>query len=229
MSYEILLSDTARAELERDHGQAVESLLTRVAQSAALDHVLSAEQSRFELRYQSLGTTYLFFRRDENARTVKIVYFCEMHPPPAVLPSVQEPKLRVIEQQIRDIPHGMEAELTIERTKEDGSTTTHQHFVRKIDLGDSYVTIVHQPPGGTMILTGKKGALSGDFRHDELELVHLMPDGTVKRFPASTVPVLIKNPFEGDGRPLDERMRDYMQSPLFQQRMQHARKWFRLG
>ncbi len=212
----ILLSDTAQADLATA-SPFVHALLDRVEHSPELDHVLSAETSDFELRYQSLENTYVFFRRDTD---VTVVYFCEMNVP-VVLPST-EPKLRVLDKQIRDIPHGMEAEVTLEKTMPDGAVTTHHHFVRKIEMGESrYMTIVHQPPGGTMILTGRKGEVKGDFRHDELELLHLLPDGTVKRFPANTVPVLVRIPAH-----FDEHM--VARSPQFEERMQIARKWLSL-
>lgn len=228
MSYEILLSDTARADMERNPPAAIPALLERIAQSPELDHALSAPESKFELRYQSLGRSYVFFRRDESARQVSVIYFCEMNVPPAALP-MPEPHLRVLDRQVRDIPNGMEVEAVLEVTQPDGSSSIRHHYVRKVDLGEHYMTIVNQPPGGTLIVTGKKGRIEGDFRHDEIELVHLQAEGSIKRFPPNVVPVLIRNPFEGDGRELNERMRDYMNSPMFEQRMQIARKWLALG
>jgi hypothetical protein len=211
----ILLSDTARADLATA-SPAVHMLMDRIASSPELDHLLTAEKSDFELRYQSLANTYVFFRREEPQIT--IVYFCEMDVPTG-LPT-NEPRLRVLDKQIRDIPNGMEAEVTLERTSPDGTVSTHHHFVRKIDLGEHYVTIVHQP-AGTMIVNGKKGEIKGDFRHDELELLHLLPDGTVKRFPANTVPVLVRIPAHFDDR-------TFVHSPQFEERLQIARKWLSL-
>lgn len=215
MSYEILLADSVREDIE--NRQAVlQPLLDRIAESAEYDHVLSAPDSQFELRYQFHGVDYLFFRRDEKARQAVIVY------------AEIRPGIRMVDMQTREIPHGMEVEGTFEVRNPDGTAEVQRRFSRKIDLGDFYM-MVHHTAAGTMMLTGKKGRIDGDFRHDDLEMIHLKPDGTVQRFPAHTVPVWIKNPFEGDGRPLDERMRDYLRSPLFQQRMESARKWFSMG
>lgn len=224
MNYEVLLSDTAQTDLEHNTNEAIPMLLERLAQSAEYDHVLSAEKASFELRYQTLGKSYVFFRRSEDQVTV--IYFCEMSVPPAVLPVA--PQLRLIEYKSREIPHGMEIESVMEMTNSDGTKAVHHQLMRKIDMGDSYVLIRHTK-GGTMIMTGKKGPVEGDSRRDELEMLCLMPDGTVKRFPPLETPVWIKNPYEGDGRPLEERVRDYVRSPRFQERMDAARKWVNLG
>jgi hypothetical protein len=183
MSYEIFLSDEANQPDDE-----VRSILGRISRSAEFDHVLSAEN--FELRYQELGGTYVFFRRDETAQRVNVIYFCEMR-----VPVVGNPEARVLELKTRDIPHGMEAEAWVEKTRLDGSTVQYHYFARKLDMGDSYMTVNHTP-AGTFLITGKKGRVEGDFRHDELEMVHLHRDGTVQHFPWNTVPVWIKQ-FEG--------------------------------
>lgn len=155
-----------------------------------------------------------------------MIYLCDMPAVPAVLPV--EPELRLIENTQRDIPHGMEIESILEMTRTDGSKAIHHQMMRKIDMGDSYTAFRHGT-GGTFIMTGKKGQVEGDFRRDELEMLHLLPDGTFKRFPPVETPVWIKNPYEGDGRLLEERVKDFMQSPMFKERIEAARKWRSLG
>ncbi len=224
MSFEILLSDTARADLERGPHPMIQTLLDRISVSAQHDHTLSAPESEFELRYQSLGNHYVFFRRTE--AQVTIVYFCEMTTPPPAIPV--EPTLRLVDHKSREVPHGMEIESVMEMTNSDGSKAIHHQLARKIDMGDTYMLIRHSHQG-TMIMSGKKGRIDGDFRHDELEMLQLLPDGSFKRFPPVEPPIWIKNPFEGDGRALDERVRDYLQSPMFKDRLEAARKWMSLG
>ncbi len=208
----ILLSDTAQADLATASAY-VHALLDRIEHSSELDHVLSAEKSDFELRYQSLDNTYVFFRREE--QQVTIVYFCEMNVP-AVLPST-EPKIRVLDKQIREIPNGMEAEVTLEKTTPDGTVSMHHHFVRKVDMGEHYMTIAHQP-AGTMIVNGKRARSKATSATTNWSCCTLLHDGTVRRFPASVVPVLVRIPAH-----FDDRM--VARSPQFEERMQIARKW----
>jgi hypothetical protein len=44
-------------------------------------------------------------------------------------------------------------------------------------------------------VSGKKGAAEGDWRHDLVEMIELLPNGEVRRHPAQTVPVWVRNPF----------------------------------
>jgi len=162
-----------------------------------------------------------------------IIYFCEMDVQPAAAPLSPRP-YRLIDLQTRDIPHGMEVETAIEYTRADGSRSFMRQFVRKIDLGDSYVMFHHMArgasPATTMIVSGKKGHIDGDFRHDEIELVTLHPDGTAHRLPAITTPVWIKNPFEGvPSDQMLDRMTKWMKAPEAQARLEAARKWCRLA
>ena len=85
----------------------------------------------------------------------------------------------------RDIPHGYELETVVEYPREDGSKLLVRGFHREIDLGDSYVTLSHSTRGSalatTILVSGKKGEVDGDFRTDETEMLVLHADGTIQR------------------------------------------------
>ena len=193
------------------------------------DQVLSAPGSSFELRYLSLETTYVFFRRDQVKGRATVIYFCEMDVQPAAAPLPPRPYC-LIDFETRDIPHGMEVETAVEFTRTDGSRSLQRGFVRRIDLGDSDVTFLHMAsgtgPATTMIVSRKKGHIEGDFRHDEFEFVMLQPDDTAHRLPAFTSPVYLKNPFEGvpPDQMLD-RMHEWLKTPEAQARFDWARTW----
>ena len=84
----------------------------------------------------------------------------------------------------RDVPGGYELESAVE-LPQNGQTTLVRSFCREIDLGDSYVTLNHWSrgwePAQTVLILGKKGAIDGDFRTDETEMLVLQIDGTVQR------------------------------------------------
>jgi hypothetical protein len=96
-----------------------------------------------------------------------------------------EPSPRILNLASRDIPFGYELETVVEYPREDGSTLLVRGFHREIDLGDSYVTLNHSTrgddPAQTILICGKKGAVDGDFRTDETEMLVLRHDGTVQR------------------------------------------------
>jgi hypothetical protein len=240
MSVEVLFSDTAREDFSRvadgsPERVRIQTLLDRLAGGAMSDdHLLSAPESALELRYLSLETTFVFFRRDPAKEQATVIYFCEMDVQPAAAPLVPPPPYRLIDSQTRDIPHGMEVETAMEVTRTDGSRSLVRQFARKIDMGDSYMMVHHvargTSPAVTMILSGRKGRIDGDFRHDELELVTLQPDGSVHRWPATTAPVWIKNPFAGVSTDqMPERVAEWAKSAEGQARFEAARKWFQLG
>jgi len=235
MTFQVLFSDTARedfSQLQEESPERVrmQTLVERIATEAVgEDHVLSAPESSFELRYLSLETTYVFFRRDQVKGQATVIYFCEMDVQPAAAP-LPPRSHRLIDLQTHDIPHGMDVETAMEFTRADGSRSLQRAFARKIDLGDSYVVFTHMAsgtsPATTMIVSGKKGQIEGDFRHDEIELVMMQPDGTARRLPTITSPVYIKSPFEGvpPDQMLD-RMDEWMKTPEVQARMEWARTW----
>ena len=154
---------------------------------------------------------YLYFRRFESSKTVVVAFFCEMQVgerravrsrgkhgrSPESRPEPAPPRL--LDWQLRDIPHGMEVEGAIEFTREDGSKRQIRSFVRKVDWGDSYTVFNHfatdAQPARTMIITAQKGEVDGNWRRDTIEMVELLPDGSARRFPPQTVPVWIRNPF----------------------------------
>lgn len=206
--YGVHLSDTARADFEQ-LGPAklrrVQALLDQVAEeeSAASDHVLPSGVEGIELRYRSEGPTYLYYRRDQAARTVVVAFFCELEVEKAgpIVPThgIGDPEIKVVDLQMRDIPQGMEVEVAVEQTRSDGSKNLVRTFVRKVDWGEFYTILQHVGSDAqgtrTMIVSGKKGEVEGDWRRDLVEMIELLPDGGVRRHAAQTVPVSMRNPF----------------------------------
>jgi hypothetical protein len=92
---------------------------------------------------------------------------------------------RIIELTSRDLQHGYELETVVEYPREDGTRLLVRGFHREIDLGDSYVSLSHSTrgsaPAQTILVSGKKGEVDGDFRTDETEMLVLHPDGTIQR------------------------------------------------
>jgi hypothetical protein len=92
---------------------------------------------------------------------------------------------RLLDLECRDIPYGYELQSSVELPYEDGSRMLVRSFYRQIDLGDSYVTLTHSSrgsgPAQTILVSGKKGEVEGDFRTDETEMLVLQADGTVRR------------------------------------------------
>ena len=217
MAYEVQLSDTARADLdqlqrEAEHSQAALEKLRRVQaileqfteeSSAASDRVIPASSPQLALHYRSEGALYLYFRRLESSKTIVVAFFCEMQVENAAQfgpIAAAEPKpLKILDWQVRDIPHGMEVEGAIEVTRDDGSRRQVRTFVRKVDWGDSYTVFSHiamdAQPARTMIISAQKGEVEGKWRRDTLEMVELLPDGSTRRHPPQTVPVWTGNSF----------------------------------
>ncbi len=206
--YEVHLSDTARSDfeqLEPAKMRRVQALLDQVEEpdSASSDHVLPSGVEGIELRYRSNGSTYLYYRRDQSARTVVVAFFCELEVEKAGLivpaPSTGAPEIKVVDLQLRDIPQGMEGEVAVEQTCADGSKNLVRTFVRKVDWGEFYTVLQHVGSDAqgtrTMIVSGKKGEVEGDWRRDLVEMIELLPDGGVRRHAAQTVPVWVRNPF----------------------------------
>lgn len=199
--YEIRFSDAARADFDRLQSQAesssdalrqlleVHALLDQIAEGdSAQDALVPGTLAESAQRYRSEGGMYMYFRRQEETRTATITSFREA-------PSA--PKLTDLK--IRDIPNGVETESATEFISEDGSRMLMRSFVRKVDWGDSYTVFNHfvtcsQPPR-TMITSGRKGEIDGDWRRDVIEVVELLADGSARRYPPQTVPVWLKNPF----------------------------------
>jgi len=197
--YEIQLSDAARADFDRLQAEAestpdtlrqlleVHALLDQLAEDdGTRDGILPATAPEGALRYRSEGGMHIYFRRIEETRTVTVAFFRELQP-------------QLLGLKLRDIPHGVEAESSMEFTGEDGSKRRMRSFVRKVDWGDSYTLFNHfaidaQPPR-TMITSGKKGQVEGDWRKDVIEVVELLADGGTRSYPPQTVPVWLRNPF----------------------------------
>jgi hypothetical protein len=209
--YEIQLSETARADFDRLQSEAasspdalrqlleVHALLDLLAEGdLAKEVVLPGNSTEPALRYRSEGGVYIYFRRIETSRSVIVAFFCELPPEQAVLPSSSAAP-QLVDFKLRDVLHGMEAESAVEFTGEDGSRRRMRSFVRKVDWGDSYTVFNHfamdAQPARTMITTGQKGQIEGDWRKDTIEVVELRADGTVRSFPPQTVPVWLRNPF----------------------------------
>ena len=204
--YEIKFSDAARADFDRLQAEAescaesssdalrqlleIHALLDQIAEGdPAEDALAPGNLGEPAQRYRSEGGVYMYFRRQEETRTATITSFREGRP--------DAPKLTDLK--IRDIPHGVESESATEFTSEDGTRRRMRSFVRKIDWGDAYTVLNHfamdgQPPR-TMITSGRKGEIEGDWRRDVIEVVELLADGGARRHPPQTVPVWLKNPF----------------------------------
>ena len=204
--YEIKFSDAARADFDRLQAEAescaesssdalrqlleVHALLDQIAEGdPGEDALVPGNPTEPAQRYRSEGGVQMYFLRQEETRIATVTSFRET-------PS-EAPKLTDLK--IRDIPHGVESESATEFSKEDGTRTRMRSFVRKVDWGDSYTVLNHfamegQPPR-TMITSGRKGAIEGDWRRDVIEVVELLADGSARRHPPQTVPVWLKNPF----------------------------------
>ena len=122
-----------------------------------------------------------------------VMFFCEAQAEPLSA----APKLTDL--RIRDIPHGLESESAMEFISDDGSKRRMRSFVRKVDWGDSYTVFNHfamdGQPSRTMITSGRKGDIEGDWRRDVIEVVELLADGSARNYPPQTVPVWLRNPF----------------------------------
>jgi len=203
--YEIKFSDAARADFDRLQAEAescaesssdalrqlleVHALLDQIAEGDPAEDTLAPRNfGEPAQRYRSEGGVYMYFQRQEDTLTAIVTSFREG---PSDGPKLTELK-------IRDIPHGVESESATEFTGEDG-TTRMRSFVRKIDWGETYTVLNHfamdSQPSRTMITSGRKGEIEGDWRRDVIEVVELLADGSARRYPPQTVPVWLKNPF----------------------------------
>ena len=215
--YEIQFSDAARADFDRLQAEAescaesssdalrqlleVHALLDQIAEGdSAQDAFVPGTLAEPAQRYRSEGGVVMYFRRQEETQTATIMFFCELHSEQkdqiAVPAASAVPKLTDL--RIRDIPHGLETESATEFMSEDGSKRRMRSFVRKVDWGDSYTVFNHfamdsQPPR-TMITSGRKGQIEGDWRRDVIEVVELLADGSARSYPPQTVPVWLRNP-----------------------------------
>jgi hypothetical protein len=108
---------------------------------------------------------------------------------------------KVIEWKQRDIPHCTEIENELAFPGSGGAPVRVRMFMRKIDLGDSYMVFNHlsrnSEAAQTFIVTGTKGEVEGDYREDQVENVFLLADGTVLRTGPQTVKVLLNAPYAG--------------------------------
>ena len=205
--YKIQFSDAARADFDRLQAEAEscaesssEALRQLLEVHALLDQIAEGDPAEDALvpgtllgsaqRYRSEGGVSMFFRREEETRIATVLYFCESSAP-SEAPQITDLK-------IRDIPHGLESESATEFIGEDGSKRRMRSFVRKVDWGDTYTVFNHfamdgQPPR-TMITSGRKGQIEGDWRRDVIEVVELLADGSARSYPPQTVPVWLRNP-----------------------------------
>lgn len=92
---------------------------------------------------------------------------------------------RIVSLASRDVPGGFELETLVELPRDGGEPILVRNFSREVDLGDSYVSLNHSSrgwePAQTVLIFGRKGAVDGDFRTDETEMLVLQIDGTVLR------------------------------------------------
>ena len=108
---------------------------------------------------------------------------------------------KIIEQKKQQIPHGTEVEMTTEWTGADGQQDIVKQFVRKLDMGDSYMVFTHMAStlkgSYVLVVTGKKGTVEGSTRTDQMDTVLILQDGTIQRPPQQVAKVRLDQPFEG--------------------------------
>jgi len=212
--YEIQFNDAARADFDRLQSQAEsssEALRQLLEIHALLDQIAAGDPAEDSivpgtlldpaLRYRSEGGVYMYFRRQEETRTAIVMLFRELRSEETDQIALAQPSAapKLTDLRIRDISHGLETESATEFIGEDGIKRRMRSFVRKVDLGDSYTIFNHvatdgQPPR-TMITSGRKGQVEGDWRRDVIEVVELLADGSARSYPPQTVPVWLRNPF----------------------------------
>jgi hypothetical protein len=228
--YEIKFSEEARADFDRLQSQAesssdalrqlleVHALLDQIAQGdPAQDSLVPGALTEFPQRYRTEGGVRMYFRRQDDTRTATVTSFSEA---PSDAPKLTDLK-------IRDIPHGVETESATEFTNEDGTKTRMRSFVRKVDCGDSYTVLNHVAmdgqPARTMITSGRKGEIQGDWRRDVIEVVELLADGSTRRYPPQTVPVWLKNPFY-EANSKDDVLARLQTSPIPSARLEEIKR-----
>jgi len=122
---------------------------------------------------------------------------------------------RIIDLKSREVPHVYELETSVEYTRQDGSQTLVRHFMREVDFGDSYLTLNHwsrnSEAAQTVIVSGTKGEVAGDFRTDRTEMLILEADGSVRRSEQTVKTSLRYEAVRGE---LRERHRNEMKSGL---------------
>jgi hypothetical protein len=211
--YEIQFNDAARADFDRLQSQAesssealrqlleIHALLDQIAEGDPAQDSLVPGTLPEPLRYRSEGGMYMYFRRQEETRTAMVAFFREGRSEQADETALSTPSAapKLTDLKIRDISHGLETESSTEFIGEDGIKRRMRSFVRKVDWGDSYTVFNHiavdgQPPR-TMITSGRKGQVEGDWRRDVIEVVELLADGSARSHPPQIVPVWLRNPF----------------------------------
>jgi hypothetical protein len=73
-------------------------------------------------------------------------------------------------------------------------------------------------PARTMITSGQRGEIEGDWRRDVIEVVEMFPDGSICRFPPQTVPVWTRNPFY-EGASIEDMFARMQKDGLWQPRL----------
>jgi hypothetical protein len=78
-------------------------------------------------------------------------------------------------------------------------------------------------PARTMITSGRKGEIQGDWRRDVIEVVELLADGSTRRYPPQTVPVWLKNPFY-EANSKDDVLARLQTSPIPSARLEEIKR-----
>jgi hypothetical protein len=102
----------------------------------------------------------------------------------------------------RDADDGPEYIAHLEVTDEAGKTHAAKAFMKRTDHPDNSYTVTHRMSfndiaGGTLIMSGKKGEVNGDYRIDKMQITVIDDAGTVQRSPEQQVRVLVTNPYPG--------------------------------
>jgi hypothetical protein len=121
-------------------------------------------------------------------------------------------------------PDGKEVEMEIEGLGDDGKKDVTRFYGRWAYAGDSYNIFGHVSasrfqPESTFSVSGKKGHVEADYRHDTMSMVIIAADGTIHRLleADAKVPVNPMYPGLSEEERINRYLRDKTSGPNFWQ------------